>query len=380
VPMMAWVDPFPRKGSPQKKARLSGDAPAASVENDPEWTDDDRKILATAVQSLWDARTRTPFGRAGCAEVASLLCCPRDELRERALSLLGNVNMVAALIFSGIVGNALAPMERPEGEEDSWKGTGVDCVNILVGVTTIMSLCMTCFSTYLILEVSVEPTTSGLYRAVARMTHYVGLIIYMTGLLNSLLCATVTLTIFLYIVGVSRWIMVGCAILIFVVMVAPFMETLARSFPSCNMTWSTLWYPPGLRQSMQTMARRSGAAKCKEAAALHGYSVFPFLRHSQRASEASDGGGRPSGGGDEGEGGASPEREPSEEEVELTEVLSGALPNAAHEHISHVRAAVSGHVSFMLGFSEIDTLVSYRNPKARAEARVSGWTSQKLGF
>eukprot|EP00217_Crustomastix_stigmatica_P008588 CAMPEP_0183804308 /NCGR_PEP_ID=MMETSP0803_2-20130417/34913_1 /TAXON_ID=195967 /ORGANISM="Crustomastix stigmata, Strain CCMP3273" /LENGTH=330 /DNA_ID=CAMNT_0026049059 /DNA_START=123 /DNA_END=1112 /DNA_ORIENTATION=+ len=300
------------------------------VDADPVWNDTDRAALRSHLRCLWDAKLRTPFNSAGgSAEVASLMACPRDELRDRTLTMLGGINVVAALVFSGLVDRALSPVDvaafraTEDAEANPWKVALWDAQNVAVAFVTAFTACLTLFTTYLLMQVAVEPTASGLYRAILRMSQFMSYIQFAMGLVLWVLIFLMMGALALR-SSTAAWQVSMAVILVPVtVFTAYFMENLNASFPASGLTWSCVWWPAGLRATLRADAKRSGAARVAEAAALHGAAVAPFVDDEEGRGEQ-----------------ASAPEAVSREAQELEGALGRALPHVSHARREHVAAAL----------------------------------------
>lgn len=208
------------------------------------------------------------------------------------------------------MGLALSPVDveaiRAESQEHAWKATLWDVQNVAVAFVTAFTACLTLFSTYLLLEVAVEPTPSGLYRSVARLSNFISLLAFALGVLLWLL-------IYMLMVALALRSSALAFRLGFLVVLAPclaftayFMETVNAAFPSAGIVWSTIWWPPGIRTALRADAKRSGAARVAEAVSLHGADAAPFIEEAVE------------------------DQEPSKEAAELEAALATALPHATH--------------------------------------------------
>ncbi|XRB16336.1 hypothetical protein RI054_12g61790 [Pseudoscourfieldia marina] len=313
----AWLAPG--------EAELEGSG-MEGVEHDHRWSDTDRAVLSTSLRGVWDAKPRTPFGGGGSAEVAALMACPRDELRDRTLTVLGGINVVSALLFSGLVSPALNPVDveefraTPEGQEQPWKADLWDVQNIAVALATAFSACLTLFTTYLLMQVAVEPTPSGLYRAVIRMSRFLSIIAFVMAVLLWLLVYMLVVALALRSSTAAFRASVPVVLLPCAVFTVYFMEVLNVAFPSAGLTWSKVWWPVGIRATLLADAKRSGMARVREAVALHGAAAAPFT--------------------DEDEGDHTPEEPASKEAQELEGALAEALAHTSPARREHLAAAL----------------------------------------
>lgn len=326
--------PIGQEGPSEARALVGeqGFEAAEGVEDDPRWSDSDREALKRSVRSLWEAQVRTPIGSAGSAEMASLLTCPRDEVRDRALTAIGTINMVTALVFSGLLGAAIEPKDAEAyWAKSAWQGRCVEALNIIVAVATTISAIVTLFSTYILMQISVEPSTTGIYRAMAHVSWFFGLMVTLTGVMNFLLVGALLLALALTSSALAFRIGLVLVLASMMVLIAVFMEAFQKAFPDASLTWSTLFWPVGLRQALREDAKRAGVAKTKDALALHGSSVFPFANAG-------------AGGGEDGaaaQGYASQRRIAApEERPRLERLLAAALPYALPAHLEHITGAL----------------------------------------
>ena len=240
--------------------------------------------------------------------------------------MLGGINVVSALLFSGLVSPALNPVDveefraTPEGQEQTWKADLWDVQNIAVALATAFSACLTLFSTYLLMQVAVEPTPSGLYRAVIRMSRFLSIIAFVMGLLLWLLIYMLVVALALRSSTAAFRASVPVVLLPCAVFTVYFFEVLNVAFPSAGLTWSKVWWPVGIRATLLADAKRSGMARVREAVALHGAAAAPFT--------------------DEDEGDHTPEEPASKEAQELEGALAEALAHTSPARREHLAAAL----------------------------------------
>ena len=126
-------------------------------------------------------------------QMVSLLCMPREQVQGRLHNIVSGIATISGLIFAGVAGSALNPLNVKDFDSDDTKRNLANFYNLAASFQFIIALSGTLFTTYVILEINFEPDAT-IFRCVASMDFfivYVMLIFWSTFLLIAQLCSII---------------------------------------------------------------------------------------------------------------------------------------------------------------------------------------------
>lgn len=247
--------------------RRDGSNESVAVANPEALFDEDEvQILRKRLMELTSANG--PPSTFFSPDVRAMLCVDPEIVHDRATQLIAVSNLVAALILSGIAGQALAPIDVMELPEET-RNVG-SAVNILTAVLAAFSTCTTLFTAFLLSSLCSTSSSKEVYRFVLNSGNFIW------HQLSTLLQAV----LFLITMAMSHWIYSprGVAIativlvaLIFFSLYLMFMFQMRGGFPLQQAGWDKVTLC-GLSWWLASTASREklvGLASAKVEAATH---------------------------------------------------------------------------------------------------------------
>lgn len=185
-------------------------------------------------------------------EADSLLTIDPENVYDRTAAFIMAVNMVSTLLMSGIISNALSPLNI--SQLDAEKRTAGDVFNGLVCVLTVINTLQSLFTTYLLIELSVAQPRA-LYRSIARS----GAIVFyqqMTFVSAVLVCCTACLALHIHSSRRGAWVTSAICVAGYAVYHTHFFGLALAMFPTTMVPWARLFAPWMLTANIASDASR----------------------------------------------------------------------------------------------------------------------------
>ena len=110
------------------------------------WDKSDRKVLRRAFDPLRSVTFRPLSGWLFSPEVTGLMCCSKEEIFDRATGLIGNINIMSALLLSCIAGEAFGPNDVDSMDES--EQTLGNVYNVVTAIAVALQTMIVMASTY----------------------------------------------------------------------------------------------------------------------------------------------------------------------------------------------------------------------------------------
>jgi len=267
------------------------------------WSDEDSSVLEKLLKPLYRAVRPEPLGMFG-GEARGLVCCPKGEVYDRALTFLTTLNVMAGLVLGAIAGLVQSPLNvEALPEEKRFLG---ELYNILAYFSVTNQICVVMFSTYMLfMLVAHGHTPEIVYRSITYGSTLIG---------ASMLAVYIPLLVWLFMMVLTAhiffsfwaaWTCTGVVAVIYGAFHMIFGNWGVRAFPRGFWSWVAVTTPWAYCSSRA----RSDVAR------------FANLYQATAASGALAGMGGDNDGTVDGE-----RAEPTPQEAELLAVVDAALP------------------------------------------------------
>lgn len=274
--------------------------------------------------------------------MVNLLCMPREQVQGRLHNIISSVAMIYGLVFSGVAGSALSPLDVEDFEVDTTERHLANFFNMAASFQFMIAMCGTLFTTYLIMEINFEPE-STIFRCVANMDFfclYAMLIFWSTFILIAQLCTIVYMRCdFLW-----AWATIGGVLLIFYLLLCHWAIGMKVAFPNAMLHYFPIlamqgvcphWLFGSAWKQHVDLAKHLANIKLQDAATNFGESVVSAVRRevAQEGAHANTTASRVAPATTH----AADNFDASGEKgKELQEMLVAALPHSTPEHIHFI--------------------------------------------
>ena len=217
--------------------------------------------------------------------MVNLLCMPREQVQGRLHNIVSGIATISGLIFAGVAGSALNPLNVKDFDSDDTKRNLANFYNLAASFQFIIALSGTLFTTYVILEINFEPDAT-IFRCVASMDFfvvYVMLIFWSTFLLIAQLCSI----IYIRSDVVWAWATISGVILIYYLLMLHWAIGMKAAFPNAFLHYFPIlaslgvaphWLFGSTWTKHVELARHTANMKLQEAEANFGTAVISAIR------------------------------------------------------------------------------------------------------
>ena len=261
---------------------------ASAIAYDGVWDQEDERERNKCLADMLDPKPPLigdPFNHPAAG---SFLCLPREVLQERLYNYYQTAAMIYGLIFSGIAGSALNPLDVAEYAEGSAKRALANSYNLLASVQ--FMVCIICMWEATVIAIATcSESDLTIFRFAVHSSKIGWSLVVNTGYMVFLLAAQVIVVIIMKTDTVMAYIVVSFTIMLMVAKFIVFWPRFLNSapgyvYPMFNNVFLAPIFRVGIfgpdKQAAKQKADRLGALKAEEAANNFGAHVLDAVRKS----------------------------------------------------------------------------------------------------
>jgi hypothetical protein len=216
----------------------------------------DKEALQAQLSPLFHDFRARPFEFLRSSEVSTLLCCPKHEVYDRTMALLGNINLMAGLMLAAVAGAAFNPYDvdvlSPEHQVFG------DAYNGLAAASVTIQTSLVFYSMFLLMMTASTSNPAIIYRMLAHGGYTIGCLQCLSFIPNLGIIFMAALAVKIRSSALGGQITIPLCFGYFLLSYYLFTSQVCRMFPVAGYSWGGLTPWVFWKTNLKEDARRQG--------------------------------------------------------------------------------------------------------------------------